>query len=194
MKLSKSQLEKIIDFAKENIEKNDCWHNLFHTSETVRISQYLAKEEKADVKKCVIAAWLHDIAKRKHNKKTNHGDEGAKISRIFLREIGIKKSDIQDICYVISKHNKGGYKSTKEAKVVYDADKLQSTGIYGLLRDYGFMISAGTNQEDSYKVYLRESKFYSERLYTKTAKNIIKAQIPIMKKFNDEYNKLRRLK
>jgi len=65
MILEKKQLEKIKNFSKKNIKNNDPWHRISHIEQTVKISIALAKKEKADINKCIVSAWLHDIAKNK---------------------------------------------------------------------------------------------------------------------------------
>ena len=190
MILKKEQLEKIKEFSKKKLESNDKWHQLFHAEQTVKLAIALAKKEKADINKCVVAAWLHDIEKNKETDKTDHGTEGAKTSEIFLKEIKIPDKNIKDICYAIHEHNKEGRKETKEAQILWDADKLQAIGPYGLLRNYDHKLSMGNSQEESYKTNLKEQEFYFKRLHTKTAKKIAKKHLSFMKKFHKKYKQI----
>jgi uncharacterized protein len=187
MKISREQFKKIKAFAKNHLSKNDSWHNLFHVEQTVRLSIFLAKKEKADVDKCAIIAWLHDIMKRAKQDGKDHAKEGAKRARIFLTKIGLDKEDVDDICYAIYVHNKGVKKKTKEAQIIYDADKLQAIGPYGILRAYGDSIARKNNQVRAYKEYQNEQKMYMNGISTKTAKRIAKEKFQFMKKFNKHY-------
>ncbi len=190
MKIIKEQLQKIKAFAKRHLSKNDDWHGLFHTEQTVKISIFLAKKEKADIQRCVIIAWLHDIMKRGESSKKDHGKEGAETARTFLKKIGIDHKDIEIICDAIYNHNKGTDKKTKEAKILYDADKLQAIGPYGLLRAYGDSISKKNNQVQAYKDYQNEQKMYLNGLNTKTAKKIVKEKFNFMRKFHKHYEEV----
>lgn len=61
--LSRAQLDEIIDFAKGKHSSQDFDHTFWHIELTVRIAEYLAERERANKEVCVIAAYLHDIAK-----------------------------------------------------------------------------------------------------------------------------------
>jgi uncharacterized protein len=187
MKITKEQFEKIKAFAKNHLSKNDQWHNLFHTEQTVKISIFLARKEKADVQRCVVTAWLHDIMKKDKFNPRDHGKEGAETAREFLKKIGLDKKDIEIICNAIYNHNKGTDKKTKEAKILYDADKLQAIGPYGLLRAYGDSISRKNGQAAAYKDYQNEQKMFLNGLNTRTARRIAKEKSDFMKKFHKHY-------
>ncbi len=187
MKITKEQFKKIKAFAKKHLSKNDDWHNLFHVEQTVRLSIFLAKKEKADVDKCAIIAWLHDIKKRAKEDGRDHAKEGAERARIFLTKIGLYNEDIDDICYAVYVHNKGVKKKTKEAQIIYDADKLQAIGPYGILRAYGHSVIRKNSQARAYREFQNGQKMYMRGISTKTAKRIAREKFQLMKKFNKHY-------
>lgn len=189
MEITKEQLKQIEDFAKKKIQKNDISHQLPHIQRTIKISKLLAKKEKADILKSIIIAWLHDIEKNKELKGINHGDEGAKSARKFLIKINLKNKDIDEICYAIKQHNKEGIPTTKEAKVIYDADKLQLLGVEGIIRIYGHLTMNGVGFKKAYKTTIKEQKFYSQRIKTKTGKALAKKKLNFFKKIVKQYNK-----
>jgi len=190
MILEKKQLEKIKNFSKKNIKNNDPWHRISHIEQTVKISIALAKKEKADINKCIVSAWLHDIAKNKEKQKINHGNAAAKIAKKFLKEIKISNKDIEDICYAIQQHNKGEKKKTKEAQILWDADKLQAIGPYGLLRCYDAYAYKKTNQEESLQESIKDQNFFIKRFQTKTGKKIARKNYKFMKKFYKKYKQI----
>jgi uncharacterized protein len=188
MILKRAQLRKIKEFVKRKVESNDLWHQLHHIKQTVKLSIALAKKEKADINKCVVAAWLHDIEKNEENNGKNHGTKGAEVAEIFLRKIGILKEDIVDVCHAIHYHNKGNKgERTITEQILWDADKLQAIGPYGILRDYGCSVAKGKSQEEAYRKNLEEQEFFFKRFNTKTAKKIAKKQFAFMKKFHEKY-------
>lgn len=188
MNLTTQQLEEIKKFAKRYLLKNDSWHRTYHTKQTVRLAIALAKKENADIEKCVVSAWLHDIAKYQEKDNIDHGDEGAKIARSFLIGLNFPKKDAEEISYAIKQHNKNGYKKTIESKIIWDADKLQGIGAYGLLRIYGFYISEGKNQEEAYRLSLKEQSIFLKNFYTPAAKKIAKEKISFLESFCSDYN------
>tara|TARA_Y100000310_G_C20681665_1_gene816347 strand:+ start:2848 stop:3435 length:588 start_codon:yes stop_codon:yes gene_type:complete len=189
MKLTKKQFEKIKKFVKRKIAKNDVWHKLFHIKQTIKLAKALAKKEKADINKCIVIAWLHDIAKNHQNKKTDHGDKGAELAKPFLEKLKFSEKDIKDICYAIQQHNKGRKKKIKEAAVIWDADKLQTIGAGGVLRCYGCSVNNGNNQEKAYKENIWMQKFFIKKFKTKTGAKIAKQNYKFTKEFDKKYKK-----
>lgn len=194
MKLTKEQLQKIEKFGKKESAKNDIYHQTPHLKETVRISKYLAKKENGDINKCIVIAWLHDICKYKQSRNKDHGAVGAKKAKKFLKKLKFNKKDIEDICYAIYEHNKGGKKKIIEAGVIWDADKLQGIGANGILRGYGYEILKIMPQEQAYKDSIVEQRFFLKRFKTKTGKKIANQYFKFVKKFDKERQKIKKLK
>jgi len=190
MEITKEKLDKIIEYSKKQIAKNDAWHRIFHVRQTVKWAKVLAKKEKADLNKSIVIAWLHDIAKNKHNSKINHADEGAKMAKPFLKKLNFFDGDIKEICYAIQQHNKGGKKKTKEASIIWDADKIQTMGAYGILRTYGYQIVLGKNQEEAYNKNIEQQKFFVKRFKTKTGRKIARKHYKFLAKFDKQYKKI----
>jgi HD superfamily phosphodiesterase len=194
MKLTRKQLTQIKKFLKRKIVKNDMWHGLEHIEQTVKLSKAFAKKEKADINKCVIIAWLHDIAKNHEDNGYDHGNKAAEQAKTFLKKLKFQKQDIEDIYYAIQRHNKGGKKKTKESKIIWDADKLQAIGASGILRCYGYCILKDNNQEKAYKKNLKAQKFFIKRFHTKTGKKLAKQNLKFLKTFDKQYKKIKNVK
>ena len=192
MKISKQQLKKIKEYSLKCVSKNDFWHREIHIKQTVKLAKALAKKEKADINKCIIAAWLHDISKYKQikNKKINHADESAKQARVFLKKLKLKKEDIEDVCYAIKEHNKGGKKRIREAEVIWDADKLQAVGPYGLVRCVGVCTTWGYDHNVTYNKNKIYQKFFLKRFFTKTGKKVAKEECKFLEQFYKRYKKI----
>jgi HD superfamily phosphodiesterase len=189
MKLTHKQFKQIEEFAKRKMEKNDISHKLPHILRTANISKKLATIEKADVTKCIIVAWLHDIEKNKEELGMNHGDEGAKSAREFLKGIGLGEKDIEEIAYAIKQHNKDGPHKTIETKIIWDADKLPNIGMEGIIRIYGHYLTQGNSIEESYKKAIEEQKLYCPRFKTKTGRKFANKRFKFLIKMIKEYKK-----
>jgi len=171
--LSKKQLVQIIDFARSKYETNDFNHNIDHMELTVRIAGILAKKEGADAEICMVAAYLHDIGRKKI--KGRHGEKGAGMARVFLEKMELSPVFVNAVCYCISRHDSGSPKRTKEAAVLWDADKLQAVGPFGFIRIFAHHLIYDTRD-----IYLakqlaqKKIRFFYQRFHTRTGKALAK--------------------
>ncbi|NIO22983.1 MAG: HD domain-containing protein, partial [Candidatus Aenigmarchaeota archaeon] len=133
--ISRSQLNEIKEFARKNSEGLDYNHDFEHIERTVKLAKLLAEGEGADRDVCEVAAWLHDIGKAKNEEV--HGDIGANMAKPFLGRLGFKGDFIEKVCHAIECHDAASVHKARtiEAKVVFDADKLQAIGPFGFGRE-----------------------------------------------------------
>ncbi|OGS22566.1 MAG: hypothetical protein A2252_03035 [Elusimicrobia bacterium RIFOXYA2_FULL_39_19] len=186
--LSYKQLKQIIAYSKNNCKTNGFDHKFDHINLTVKIAQFLAIKEKADMELCTVSAYLHDIAADKFRKK--HGVVGAKLARIYLQKIKAPKTFIKKVCYCIAQHNKGSFKKTTEAKILWDADKLQLVGPLGFTRIIRFCVLTG-KKIDMFPLVERSEKyevFFYNRFYTKSGKKLATNVHKFMGKFHSICN------
>ncbi|OGS24090.1 MAG: hypothetical protein A2297_05375 [Elusimicrobia bacterium RIFOXYB2_FULL_48_7] len=182
--LSYKQRKQVIEFAKRNCKSNGFDHKYDHIDLTVKLSKYLAVKEKADVEVCETAAYLHDIAADKFRRK--HGIVGAKQARRFLEKIGAPQDFVKQVAYSISQHNNGSPKKTIEAKILWDADKLQLVGPLGYTRIIRFCVLA-KNMIDMFPLIQRSrkyEKFFFDRFYTITGRKLAKKIHGFMGRFH----------
>jgi uncharacterized protein len=116
-------------------------HGMDHTMRVYNMALHIAKNEKnvdLDILKC--ATLLHDIARVKEDNDntggTCHAEESAKMCVPILKKLGYIDERINKIKHCISAHR---YKTdnkpeTVEAKILFDADKLDSLGAIVILR------------------------------------------------------------
>ncbi|MEN8133967.1 MAG: HD domain-containing protein [Thermodesulfobacteriota bacterium] len=89
------------------------------------------------------AAILHDIGRQDESASKGvicHAVRGAELARPILLEYGFKEEDIAAICHCIASHR---FRSANpplslEAKILFDADKLDSIGAVGVGRAFLF--------------------------------------------------------
>ena len=180
--LSKKKLNQIIDFARSKAKTNDFNHNIDHMELTVRVARILAKKEGADAEICMVAAYLHDIGRKKI--KGRHGQEGARQARAFLNTIKLPAEFVNAVCYCISRHDSGSPKRSKEAAVLWDADKLQAIGPFGFIRIFAHHLIYDTRD-----IYLakqltqKRTNFFYQRFHTRTGKALAKR----LHNFMDEF-------
>lgn len=126
-------------------------HSLDHVYRVYNLCMLLAGYEKdVDLDVLIPASLLHDIARVKESYDEtgtiDHAIEGAIIASDFLRDLGYSHDSIQKISHCIETHRfrTDMTPSIIEAKILYDADKLDAIGAVGIART--FMISGQHKQ------------------------------------------------
>lgn len=194
--LNEHQMREIVSFVRERHKSSDLNHMMNHIELTVKLARYLAAKENADQEICTIAAYLHDIAKgnssppkenftKLSDSPDGHGSAGAQQAREFLKKIGAPDPFIDQVSYAISQHDNELPKDTKEAEVLWDADKLQLVGPLGFARIFAYRVvyaemdvySAAENAE-------KYEDFFYQRFYTNTGREIARHLHNFMKKFH----------
>lgn len=213
MTITREKMKKIESAAKGFFEGASGCHDWKHVERVRSLALRIAKEEKVDSKVVEAAALLHDIGRKEEMESRGaicHAEKGAIIARDILEKLGIDQASIEAIVHSVRSHRyrKGNIPETLEAKVLFDADKLDSIGAIGIARDFLFAGNAGSGnlytgnerrlaktgkdysytQEDSaileYEVKL---KFVAGKMLTKTGKKIARDRHLYMRRFFDRF-------
>jgi uncharacterized protein len=153
-------------------------HDWDHTLRVFENARHLARVEKADPVVVDFGALLHDIGRAielQDAGKTCHAALGGQMVPDVLGRIGITDNAFIDhVAACVRTHRyrrRGGAKpETLEAKVVYDADKLDSIGAVGIGRAFHFAGRIGARLHNSEteavgsESYSREDTAYREYL------------------------------
>lgn len=181
MPITDKQIKKIELFALHKYSELDYPHSVNHAYRSVKLAEFLAKREGADILVCKLGALLHQY----------HPEEAHKVEE-FLQNIGLGKSLRKQIVHCIESVARSTvYKArTLEAKVVFDADKLQIIGPFGLIREISHRI---ITKKINFHTAIKESKELQEdiytRLQTKTAKELSTEPHRFTQKFFKIFNK-----
>jgi HD superfamily phosphodiesterase len=137
MKLTKKQMIQIKKFALNYYKGLDKTHNIWHASETVRLAKYIARKEKASMQISELGALLHQFH-----------PEHIKAVEKFLKKIKVDKNIANQLLHCVYCVDRKTVHEAKtlEAKIVFDADKLQTIGPFGLLREAAYLAEI-TNME-----------------------------------------------
>jgi len=137
-------IEETIGFVKETLRGAEGGHDWFHIQRVFNNTLLIAKDEKVDVLVVSLAALLHDIADAKFHK----GDEtlGPKMAGNFLRSLRVAPQTIDHVVNIVKhisfknsldKNNTKKFTS-RELKVVQDADRLDAIGAIGIARAFNY--------------------------------------------------------
>ena len=143
-------------------------HDLDHVMRVHNLCKKIAeKEDEVDLEVLEIASLLHDIGKdEENNDKTGNIDHavlGAEKAGKILSQIGFNKNKIEHVrsCILSHRHRKGRIPKSIEAKILFDADKLDAVGAIGIARSYAWI---GKNRAKIFKKVDDLDKYIEENM------------------------------
>jgi uncharacterized protein len=153
-------------YAKKCFAGAQASHDWDHSERVVRLCLYIGKAEGADLEVLEIAAYLHDIGRPFQDESKGaicHAEKGAEMARALLEGYPISKDRKENIIHAIRSHRFRGavVPLSIEAKVLFDADKLDSIGAVGIARAFLFAGEVGAKLHNS-SINPEETKPYSE--------------------------------
>lgn len=210
LRLSNDLLEQIKEEAKSYFRRARGSHDWDHTKRVYQLCLRIGRKEKADLEVLKLAAILHDIGREEEdrsNGKVCHGERGAELARKIIEKHHIDKKNIARVIHCIETHRfrKTRLPKTREAKVLFDADKLDSIGAIGIGRAFLFAGEVGarlhdpniavaktrpyTVEDTAYREFLVKLSRIKERMFTKEGKRIANERHKFMVGFFKRLNK-----
>ena len=133
----------------------------------------IGKKEKADLLILGLAALLHDIGRKEEQAAKGaicHAQVGAQKAGKLLSHMGLPERVQKEILHCIRSHRFRGKHcpDSPEARILFDADKLDSIGAVGIGRAFLFAGEVGARLHNSHKdlsktvSYSREDTAYRE--------------------------------
>ena len=139
--MNKKLEEKIIEYAKSFCVADSTGHDWYHVERVLKIAEYIGKIEGADMDVIEAAAFLHDIGiSYEINEGIDHAETGANMASIFLKDIGFNSNKIDKVAESIKYHRYGKklQPESLEAKILQDADRLDTLGAIGVARAFAY--------------------------------------------------------
>ena len=185
-------------------------HDWDHTERVRRLALRIGRKEKADLGVLELAALLHDIGREEEDRSHGricHGRSGAALAKAILESYGCEPATVRAVVHAIRTHRfrKGGAPRTLEARVLFDADKLDSIGAVGVGRAFLFAGEIGARLHDktidvrtskpysrddtAYREYLVKLRRVRERMTTREGRRIAAERHRYMAAFFDRLNK-----
>ena len=184
-------------------------HGFGHIERVYRLCEQIGQAEGADLEILLTAALLHD-AQGSHpdeGARNDHHLRSAKFAGKLLAEMGWEESRIHAVqeCIIAHRYRKEDVPKSLEAKVLFDADKLDVVGAIGVVRAlaYAFQVNVPAFHEPSrifldscekeegephsaYHEYLFKLKKISSILLTPTARKIAESRQKFLNAFFEE--------
>ena len=189
---------------------HDPVHGIDHILRVYQMAEKIALVEGADLDIVRAAALLHDAAgsapDNAHNRASHH-EASASFARSVLMAEGWPEAKILAVEHCIRAHRYRATETpqTQEAKVVFDADKLDVLGAFGAARTIAYAAQANQpifvkpseqflatgkkapgEPHSSYHEYLFKLRKVKERLFTNEARRIAETRHAYLVAFYDQ--------
>jgi len=205
-------LSRIEARARDLLATGPCCHDWDHTARVRRLARELLRSEGGDLQVIELATVLHDIGRPQETRDqgtTCHAQLGAALADQILIEEGITDANLRrQITECVRTHRfrnrQGDAPASLEAKIVYDADKLDSLGAIGLARSFHFAGRVGarvhnlpdealnspsySKEDTAWREFLVKQSHLAERLQTATGRRLATARLQYMWEFFDRLN------
>jgi len=210
-------IEKINAFLERYQSDLSYCHGVDHVRRVARLGVKIGTHESADCQIVEIAALLHDIGYvplgwsklalgRDENDfleflglyvlpTTDHGELGAFIAERFLERLGYPSAQKQHVKQIISEHTKGTEQTTRESRILSDADKLELLGATWIAR--AFQRTSAFDRrlgiESIPERYLNGKESLLNAFHTETAKKMATQRYTFLASFNKQFQRELRL-
>jgi len=192
------KFQDVVDYVRSCFDDDDYAH-------TCRVLNYalqiLDTEKDADASVVILAAILHDVG-RAGDEAEDHARTGSGKSYAFLVGKGYATELAKHVAACIMTHCNCSETApqTLEAKILFDADKLDTTGAVGTTRaivqcrqdglpmyilgeDSLLLVGKKEGPASLIKMYKRKLKKLERVFFTKEAKKIAAKRQPVMDKY-----------
>lgn len=188
----------------------DSTHDLDHTLRVYNTALHIWKIEKANLDIIEVSALLHDIARLEQDKsvwKICHAELGWIKAKEILKKYSFNEDFINKVTHAITCHRFRwkNIPQTLEAKILYDADKLDSIWAIWIGRAFMFAwehhaklhnnkpdISSEaeyTKEDTAYREFVVKLSKIKDKLFTNEARKIAKYRHDFMVNFFERLEK-----
>lgn len=200
--------EKIMEYMTNMLGNSGSSHDIDHTLRVRDLCMKIWEIEWADLETLEIAALLHDIWRPKEFEtkwEICHAEYWAKLAWEFLQNLWLEQDKVDNVVYCISTHRfrKWNPPETLEAKILFDADKLDCIWAVGIGR--AFMCAGEiwarlhndkwvdventeeySKDDTAYREYVVKLRKIKDKMFTETGKKLAEKRHKLMEIFFDE--------
>lgn len=149
-------IENAMDFVKECFKTNCCGHDFEHVTRVYQNAKAILADENCDADEEIVllGAILHDVD---DSKLVGENEARTfKNTKDFLNTQNLSENKIEKVIETISTvsmkdYLSGNYAKSIEAKIVFDADKLDQIGAAAIARTFAFGAVQGRKIFDAEK-------------------------------------------
>jgi uncharacterized protein len=168
-------------------EQQSVAHRMDHLDRVARNAKaILAFYPEADAEILYLAVLLHDVD-QPFNDKANHVARSAALAERLLTEIAYPPARIARVLDVIREHSTEHIStvrpSTIEARILFDADKLDGLGAFGILRVFALAQQVGRSLPDTIRWYRSKIAVATPNVQTPEGKAMMDHRLPLVEAF-----------
>jgi len=188
-------------------------HAWDHTLRVRGLCKRIGQAEGADPEVLLVAAYLHDIGRcyqDESNGAVCHAEKGSEMARPIIKSLSLTDAQKENIMHCIKAHRFRGRQApqTIEAKVLFDADKIDAIGAVGIARAFLFAGEVGarlhnpdvaventlpySKDDTGFREYRLKLRKIKERILTMEGKRLASERHTFMvhffKRFLEEYD------
>jgi uncharacterized protein len=198
-----------IEDARDWYEVDDPVHGFNHIKRVYHLAERLAEAEGADLEIVRAAALLHDAeGPGTGDSRLEHQLASAAFAGEILRTEGWPEENIEDVQHCIRSHryrDRSEQPKTIEAKVLFDADKLDAIGATGAVRAIAYAVLANqdlytnptsqfieTGEKEAgephtpYHEFLFKLRNIKKRMLTQTGRRMAEGRHAYLEKFFEQ--------
>jgi len=162
-------------------------HRMDHLERVARNAKaILAFYPEADAEILFLAVLLHDVD-QPFNDKANHVARSATLAERLLTEIAYPTARIARVLDVIREHSTEHIStvrpSTIEARILFDADKLDGLGAFGILRVFALARQVGRSLPDTIRWYRNKIAIALPNMQTPEGRAMMERRLPLVEAF-----------
>lgn len=199
--------KKILAESKKHFTNSRGSHDFDHVERVLKMALHIGKKEGANLEILKLAAILHDVKRNdadKNKGKTDHAISGAEVASEILSKHKYDEKTISAVHHCIAAHRfRNDIKpKTLEAKILFDADKLDSIGAIGVGRAFLFagelkakLHNTGMSdaeilntkefgkEDTAYREFLVKLRYIKSRMQTREGRRLAKKRHDFMVEF-----------
>jgi uncharacterized protein len=123
-------------------------HDWEHTLRVFDLCRRIGMVEQADMDVLLVAALLHDIGRCYQDRSNGalcHAEKGCQLAGPIVADLPLQADQKKNILHCIRTHRFRGnhHPETQEARILFDADKLDAIGAVGIARAFLFAGEVG---------------------------------------------------
>lgn len=208
--LGRKLTEALWEISRRCCEEEGGSHGPDHTERVYFTALAIGRKMNARLDILAAAALLHDIGRRYETAgrgKVCHAIKGGEMAKAILTDLGFSAADREAILHCIRSHRFRGNEAprTLEAKILFDADKLDSIGAVGIGRAFLFAGQIGARLHDAeidperthaysaddtaYREFRVKLTGVRERMLTEPGRRLAAQRHAFMEIFFDELNR-----
>jgi len=206
----RDKVEMVREEARARSERSRGSHGWDHTERVLALALHIGRVEGADLTVVELASLLHDIGRHREDESLGalcHAEEGARMAREILARHTVPAEIADGVVHCIENHRFRGDSrpDTLEAKVLFDADKLDSIGAVGIGRAFLFAGENGARlantpgvdpleapaygpEDTAFREFLHKLRHVHERMLTDEGRRLALKRHDFMVSFFDRMN------